>query len=275
MRLTEVLRLILAIPVIAFAALPAEGQWLHYPTPGLPRTPAGEFHPEAPAARTPDGHPDLSGLWRPDDTQTCPIERCPFGGGKLPLAFANIAFGLEQGLPYRPWAATLVAERAARRYFDNPASRCLPLGAVRMLAHPLLRRIVQSSERLVMLYEHDASYRQIFLDGRSWPMDMQPAWNGYSVGRWEGETLVVATTGFPDGLWLDAAGNPLTDAARITERYRRPAFGRLDVEVTVDDPKAYTVPWTVHLNQQFVPDTELIDAICLENEKSRQHMTPQ
>jgi hypothetical protein len=131
---------------------------------------------------------------------------------------------------------------------------------------------VQVPGLIVMLHEFNASYRQIFTDGRPLPVDPQPSWNGYSSGRWEGNTFVVETNGLRDDLWLDMSGNPMTDAARVTERIRRPTFGRLEVEFTVDDPKAYTRPWTVLLKQSIVVDTDLIDEICLENERSTRHM---
>jgi len=124
-----------------------------------------------------------------------------------------------------------------------------------------------------MLDEFNASYRQVFTDGRPLPVDPQPAWNGYSTARWDGDTLVIDTAGFRDDLWLDMRGNPLTSAAKVSERLRRPNFGTLEIEFTVDDPKAYTKPWTVQIKQFIVLDTELIDEICLENEKSSQHMT--
>ena len=120
---------------------------------------------------------------------------------------------------------------------------------------------------LLMLNEFNASYRQIFIDGRPLPVDPQPSWNGYSTARWDGEALVIETTGFRDDLWLDMLGNPLTSAARVTERLTRPEFGRLNVELTVDDPKAYTRSWTVRLTQTFAVDVELVEEICLEGLK--------
>jgi hypothetical protein len=124
----------------------------------------------------------------------------------------------------------------------------------------------------VILNEHNANYRQIFTDGRPLPADPQPAWNGYSIGKWDGDTFVVETAGFRDGIWLDSAGDPLTDAGKVTERFRRVDYGHLVVEVTVDDPKAYTKPWTVKLNQIIALDTDLLDYICLENEKDVKHL---
>jgi hypothetical protein len=155
---------------------------------------------------------------------------------------------------------------------DDPASRCLPRGVVKGHTTPLFRKIVQVPGLLVVLNEANASYRQIFTDDRALPEDPNPSWNGYSSAKWEGDVLVVRTNGFRDGLWLDRSGSPMTDAARMTERYRRVDYGKLEIELTVDDPKAYSKPWTVMLNQFIVLDTELLDYICLENEKSVKHM---
>jgi hypothetical protein len=149
----------------------------------------------------------------------------------------------------------------------DPISHCLPGGIVKSLTIPLFRKIIQLPGLIVILNELGASYRQIFTDGRALPEVDQPTFNGYSVGKWEGDTLVVQTAGFKDQMWLDRNGSPLSDAAKITERFHRPNFGKLQIEITVDDPKVYTKPWTVKLNQLIVVDSELIDYICLENEK--------
>ena len=135
-----------------------------------------------------------------------------------------------------------------------------------------MQKFVQTPGLLVMLDELNASYRQVFTDGRPLPNDPQPSWQGYSSGKWVGDTLVVDSIGFRDGLWLDIVGSPMTAAAKVRERIRRPDFGHLEVEVTVDDPKAYTRPWTVTMKQAIALDTELVDEICLENEKSTQRM---
>jgi hypothetical protein len=184
-------------------------------------------------------------------------------------------------VPYQPWAADLVRRRSAFQQglaaSDNgahidPHAKCLPPNYPRAWAFPQYRRIVQAADRLVILHEFNASYRQIFTDARSLPTDPTPAWNGYSSGRWEGDALVVTSTGFRDDLWLDMAGSPMTGAARVSERIRRPRFGRLEIEVTIDDPKAYTKPFVVRLDQSLLVDTELLDSNCTENEKSVRHM---
>jgi len=190
----------------------------------------------------------------------------------LPPEFGNIGQSLKDGLPYQPWAAEFVKTTREKNRTNDPLTRCLPIGMVRLHAVPLFRKMVQVPGLLVILNEEYASYRQIFTDARPLPVDPNPSWNGYSSGKWQGDVLVVQTTGFRDGLWLDAFGSPLTDAARITERFRRVNYGTLEIELSVDDPKAYTKPWTIKVTQLLVPDTELLDYICLENEKDLSHL---
>jgi hypothetical protein len=185
--------------------------------------------------------------------------------------FVDIGWALKGGLPYQPWAAALVKRRMADNRLDDPNSRCLPTGIVRMHTAPLWRKIVQTPSLLVLLNERNVFYRQIFIDGRALEADPQPTWNGYSTARWDADTLVVRSNGFRDGMWLDSNGSPMTDAATITERFRRPNFGTLDITLTVDDPKAYTQPWTTTIRQVIVVDSELLDYVCVENEKSVEH----
>jgi hypothetical protein len=259
---------------------PLVAQWLHYPTPGIPRLPDGKPNLAAPAPRTPDGKPDLGGIWG----LPCPVGNAVQGGfaGQptvhcateiaIPPEFANIGQSIKDGLPYQPWAAELVKKTRAANRPDDPMSRCLPPGIVRLEVFPLFRKMIQLPGLLVILNEQNASYRQIFTDGRPLPVDPNPSWNGYSSGKWEGDTLVVQTTGFRDGLWLDTGGSPLTDAARVTERFRRVNYGTLEIGLTIDDSKAYTKPWTIKVTQIIAPDTELLDYICLENEKDVAHL---
>jgi hypothetical protein len=245
-------------------------QWLNYPTPGIPKKSNGTPDLAAPAPRTKDGKPDLSGIWEAEKNRTCPPEGC--GDMQAPQEFFNIGWKLKGGLPYQPWAADLMKSRKAVGGQDDPAIRCLPLGLVKMHTTPLMRKIVQTPGLVVILNEANATYRQIFTDGRPLPEDPQPSWNGYSTGKWDGDALVVETNGFRDDTWLDRNGNPLTAAGKITERVRRVKYGRLEIELTVDDPKAYTKPWTVQLNEFIVLNTDLLDFICLENEKDVRHM---
>jgi hypothetical protein len=257
--------------LVCALAVPLGAQWLEYPTPGIPRTPDGKPNLSAPAPRTPDGKPDFSGLWGWElNRGGCPPEGClDLNVGQ---EFSNIGWSLKDGLPYQPWAAAVVkATRAANRPND-PQTRCLPTGPIRLHTFAGYRKIIQVPGLLVILNEFNASYRQIFTDARPLPVDPNPSFNGYSTGKWAGDTLVVETNGLRDGLWLDTGGSPLTDAARITERFRRATFGKMEVEITVNDPKAYTRPWTIKLNQPLVPDTELLDYICIENEKDVPHL---
>ncbi len=180
--------------------------------------------------------------------------------------------GFPGGLPYQAWAAALAKQRTADFSKEDPHVRCLPDNPPRPYALPHLTKALHTPRLLVLLYEVNAMYRQIFTDARPMPADPNPTWNGYSTGEWEGDTLVVHTIGFRDGLWLDTSGSPMTDAAKMTERFRRPNYGRLEIEVTVDDPKAYTRPWTVSMPMELRLDTELVDEFCLENEKSSQRM---
>jgi hypothetical protein len=271
--------------LVLFALLSAgaHAQWLKYPTPGIPRTADGNPNFFAPAPRTPDGKPDLSGIWQDDNGKpwrTCPTGRCEEPSepheGPTPLAAAVgwVDFGarLSGGLPYQPWAAELVKQRKVDYGKDDPPTHCMPLGAPRMLVDPLYRKFVQTPRLLVILNERDDGYRQIFTDGRPLPEDPQPSWNGYSTGKWEGDTLVVHTKGLRDGMWLDRNGSPMTDAAKLTERFRRVNYGTMEIEVSIDDPKAYTKPWTVKVIEYIVLNTQLLDSVCLENEKDASHL---
>ena len=248
----------------------APAQWLNYPTPGIPRTPDGKPNLSAPTPRTRDGKPDLSGIWGWEDNRPCPPEGCP--DAKVGQEFFNIGWSLKDGLPYQPWAADLVKARRAANAKDDPQSRCLPRGALRIFTDGTFKKIVQLPGLVVILAERNATYRQIFTDGRPLPADPNPSWNGYSSGKWQGDTLIVQTIGFRDDMWLDTWGSPLTNAAKVTERFRRLNFGKLEIEITVNDPTAYTKPWTIQLNQPLVADTEMLDYICLENERDASHI---
>jgi hypothetical protein len=188
--------------------------------------------------------------------------------------FRSIGAGVEGGLPFQPWAEQLMKKRMSENSKDNPDAKCLPMGLMQFHLHPQPRKIIQTPGLIVIIYEANSGLRQIFTDGRPLPKkaDLQPTWYGYSVGKWDGDTLVVETIGLRDDGWHDINGSPQTDAAKFTERFRRPNFGNLDMEITVDDPKAYTKPWTVKLNQRIMVDTELIEFICNENDTSPPHM---
>jgi hypothetical protein len=267
--MTKATRILAPIAALVVLSGSAHAQWLRYPTAGVPRTKDGTPDLHAQAPRTADGKPDFSGIWLAERTRPCPPEGCD--DMQISYQFLDIGWRVPGGLPYQPWAADLAKKRTAEMRKDDPQSRCLPTGVIRMSTDPLFRKIVQTPALLVILNERNASYRQIFLDGRPLPVDPQPSWLGYSSARWDGDTLVVQTSGFRDGLWLDAAGSPLTEAGTITERFRRVDFGNLEIVVTVDDPKAYTAPWTTTLRQFLVVDTELLDYICTENERDVRH----
>ena len=238
-------------------ATSASSQWLHYPTPGLPRTADGKPNLSAPAPRAADGKPDLSGLWMLNA-----------GPGHI----ANITADLKAD-EIRPWADALFKQRLGDIGIDDPWTiQCLPAGPRQILSGgngPA--RIIQTPALLVILYE-DLVYRQIFLDGRDLPKDPNPSWMGYSVGHWDGDTLVVESTGFNERSWLDMGGHPHTESLRTTERYRRTSFGHMDLQVTFDDPKAYARPWTISYGVNFAPDTEMLEFVCAENEKDRAHL---
>src|SRR5579864_6311228 len=265
------------LPIIALRALvfglfvyPMSAQWINYPTAGVPRTPDGKPDLAAACPRATDGKPDLSGLWI---METKRQGNPDFPGCEaVSDEFVNLGASLKDGLPYQTWAADLVKARRSEQRVNDPISHCSPMGPPRLHTWPGPRKVVQTPALLILMNEFETSYRQIFIDGRPLPTDPNPSWNGYSSGKWEGDTLVVQTNGFRDGMWLDATGNPMTDAAKITERLRRPNFGKLEIEVTMDDPKAYTKPWTVKLNEFIVLNTELMDYICSENEKDTTHL---
>ena len=256
--------------ILAATAPPLPAQWPDHPTPGVPRTADGKPDLSAPALRTADGKPDFSGMWGWVNVGPPCGAHC--NDLQISREFLNIAYSLKDGPPYQPWTAELVQKRKADLAKDDPNVRCMPRGAPRIWTDDYYKRIFQVEGRLVILTERNMQYRQIFMDGRPLPPDPNPTWNGYSTARWEGDTLVVETSGFRDDLWLDSDGNPLTSAAKMTERIRRPNYGTLEVEITIDDPKAYTAPWTVRITQPLILDSELIDYYCLENEKDFVHM---
>jgi hypothetical protein len=246
---------IAAAALAAVLATPVTAQWLNYPTPGIPRLPDGKPDLSAPAPRTTDGKPDLSGIWR----------------GAGPMYRFNIAQDLEPE-DIQPWAEALFLKRVRDSRKDSPLARCLPV-SVPFHSFFNLMRIVQTPALIVMLYESpNTPHRTVFTDGRDLPKDPNPAWLGYSVGRWEGDTLVVTTAGFNDRGWLDSAGHPQTESLRITERFRRRDVGHMEYAITIDDPKVFTRPFTVKTERLLAPDTDLLEDVC-ENERDRAHLS--
>jgi hypothetical protein len=244
------------------ATLGVSAQWIDFRTPGVPRTAAGKADLSAPVPQADNGKPDLSGIWSTD-----------------PGYFMDLAKDLKpEDIGMMPWALALQKEREANDHEGDPLAHCMPPGVPRIdtsnngaALHPM--KIVQTRSLIVLLYETSANstFRQIFLDGRPLPKDPQPTWLGYSVGRWEGNTLVVETNGFNGRAWLDTReGHPQTEAARVIERFTRRDFGHMTMEVTIDDPKAYSKMWTAKLPYTLLPDTELIETFC-ENEKDQAH----
>jgi hypothetical protein len=286
--------------LVTLLAMPAAAQWPSYPTPNVPRNPDGTPNLNGPTPRTADGHPDFSGLWEIYLTSIAPApapgqagpsrsqqsegdaEQLGLTSGAPPrdpdapprATFFDIGANIPGGLPFRPWARELRAQRVADNQKDNPDAHCLPMGYMQLHGHPQPRKIVQTPDVIVIMYEGNSGLRQIFLDGRPLPEvneDLQPWWYGYSVGHWEDDTLVVESVGFRDDGWLDVFGSPLTEEGRLTERFRRTDYGHIEIDVTVDDPKAYTEPFTVRVSHQVMLDTDLIEFICNENEKSVEH----
>jgi hypothetical protein len=250
-------------------------QWPAHRTAG-PRTPSGELDSKAPAPKAPDGHPDLSGLWQPmrlnlgnakGKGKAAPPVRAP---GEPPAAqFGDLGSGFEKGLPYTEWGRQTRDERKANNSKDNPDARCLPLGLMQLHTHPFEKKIVQTPGTIVILYNANNDVRNILTNGQTLPTvgpQLAPWWYGYSVGKWEGDTLVVTTVGFRDDVWLDVNGSPLTGTGKMVERFTRLNFGTLQIDVTIEDPKSYTEPFTVRVMQQFMPDTELFESVCEERD---------
>ena len=270
----SIAKLTLAGFVVA-ASTTVMAQWPKYTPGGVPIGADGKLDPNAPTPRTPDGKPDLSGVWEITRDPNAPPPtpgRGGRGGGGGGSPFGNIGNSSQGGAPYQPWAADLVKKRMADNSKDNPDAHCLPMGIAQLNAHLYPRKIIQTPKEVLLIYEASGTtVREVFLDGRPLPKkdDVEPWYNGYSVGRWDGDTLVIETTGFVDDGWLDVRGSPLTSAAKITERFRRPKFGALELEETIDDPKAYTQPFTAKVFYRFSPDTQLIEFVCLD--KDAQH----
>jgi hypothetical protein len=279
---------IIAIFATLWATPNLSAQWIKYPTQGVPRMADGTVNMSAPTPRMSDGKPDFSGIWmtaepnRPRPGLSAPRDQ---GGAANPQdakeaetpgnqaaitasrQMANIGVDIPGGLPYQPWLVPIVKKRTDNMAIDDPHIQCFPDNFLRAYGLPHLLQFVHKPGLMVVLNEMNAGYRRIFTDGRPLPEDPQPTWQGYSSAKWSGDTLVIDTIGLRDDTWIDWSGSVLTEKAKVREEIKRPDFGHLEIRVTVDDPKAYTKPWTVTLKQRIVVDTELIDEICLENEK--------
>ena len=255
-----------AAVLLSSTSVPASAQWLNYPTAGIPRTADGKPNLSAPAPKTPDGKPDLSGIWEVRE----PISLY----GAYTSHFMDLALDLKPGeAPFQPWAKALSQERRENQHKDDPLNQCMPPGVPRINTIAPFK-IVQNPALVIVLYETTAvsAFRQIFTDGRPLPKDPQPTWLGYSVGSWEGNVLKVDTIGFNDRGWIDTGmGHPQTEALHVIERFRRTDFGHLEIGMTIDDPKAYTKPWTATMQANLLPDTELLEMAC-ENSKGLEHL---
>lgn len=250
--------LIVVIAIGALAPLAALAQWDPYPWKNMPRTPDGKVDMKAPPRRTADGKIDLSGFWMPGDNVR---------------HLLNLASEMKPDeIPLLPTARAIYQERIDTNGKDHPGVRCLPSGIPEKLNIPDGLKLVQTPDLMIFLHESRTIYRQVFTDGRSLPKDAQPTWMGYSIGHWEGDTFVVETIGQNGKTWLDMRGLPGTESLRVIERYTRPTIGVINIDVTIDDPKAYSKPWSVKLAWRLVPDTDLIESICEENNKDPQHM---
>jgi hypothetical protein len=270
---------VFSLALVVTISAPVLAQWPVWMPSGVPMTAEGKPDFNAPPPRAADGKPNLSGVWgalpppraaapTADGTPAPAIAAAGPPPGPSGSVFGNIGAQIPGGAPYQPWAAELVKQRMADNSKDNPDAHCLPMGVMQMTSHPFPRKIIQTPAEVVMIYEASGTtVREIFLDGRPLPSaDAQPWWNGYSVGRWEGDTLVVETVGFLDEGWLDVRGSPLTSSGKLIERYRRPTYGSLEIEVTIDDPKAYTKPFAAKVNNRLLVDSQLIEFVCLDKD---------
>ncbi len=298
--------------VLTVGSVPIAAQWPSIPDPKVPRDSKGEVRGDAPTPRTPDGKPDFSGLWMHANSGPpvgrggrggqqgdgnaaftppgpgnfrleTPTKPFPFDPNGPPVAaFFEAGANMEGGLPYTQWARDIKKKRTDLQARDNPDANCLPMGFLQFHQQPQPRRIMNVSNPKMLLIEYEANngLRQIFMDGRKLPPqgDPQQWWYGYSVGHWDGDTLIVETNnlrGAEDGPhdgWLDVNGSPYSEQAKFTEKIRRPSYDHLQIDVTIEDPKAYTKPWTVRVDQRLMVDQDLIEFECNENQQFTRHV---
>lgn len=247
------MRTLLRLAFIVSISSPAFAQWANVPQPQVPRTPDGKPDLSAPAPRLPDGKPDLSGIWNP-----------PTG------YLRNLARDLKEEVPFQPWAKKVYDERASGIHWkDEPDANCLPQGVPKVLLAPAPWRMVQTPRVVFFVHEAFNLWWQAFMDGRQFVPhpDVSPTWHGYSTAKWEGDTLVVDSAGFNGKVWLDQLGKPSTEQLHVTTRFRRKDFGHMAIQITIDDPGAYTKAWGTEVEVTLLPNTDLMEFICLENEK--------
>jgi hypothetical protein len=265
----KLITMILAAILLVLAA-DASAQWMKVPDKSIPRTRDGEPNLSARPPRAADGKPDLAGLWLPEpDPKGSPrgIENMVF-----PRYFADITADMNPNdVPFQPAAAALFKQRLQNLGKDAPSAHCKPIGVPQLNSVPIPYKIIQTPRLVLILYEENSVHRQIFLDGRQPVKDAEPRFMGYSTGKWEGDTLVVDTTGFNDRTWLDGMGHPHSDALHLVERFRRRDVGHLEIETTVNDPKSYTKPITYTVTATLIPDQDLLEYFCSDNEKDVPH----
>ena len=250
-------RILISISAVSLLYTPLYGQWVNMPNSGISLGSDGRPNLLGPAPKLPDGHPDLSGIWVAADA-----------GYTI-----NVAKDLKPGeVPFQPWARTLVGQRADGSHSgEDPYANCLPSGVPRVNATPQPWKVIQKPEVIVILYESINTWRQVFLDGRRLGNDFPPTFLGYSTGKWDGDTLIVETRGFNGKTWLDQTGKPTSEALQVTERFRRLDFGHMEIQITIDDPKVYSKPWTVTEHVGLMPNTDVIENAC-ENNLDLQHL---
>jgi hypothetical protein len=242
------------IGAVLLVSTPAPAQWLKFKTPGIPRTSDGSPNLTAPAPRTADGRPDLSGMWTVTPN----------------FYWLDVILDIKDEAAFTPKAQAIFRKRAAEHSMDGPLTRCLPFGPGLMFVGGI-HRLMQSATMIADLIEGGSGYRQIFMDGRELPKDPNPTWSGYSVGRWEGDTLVVETNGFNDRGWLDQTGHPRSEQLHVTERFRRIDFGHIQFQITFDDAEMLTRPLTIALGLTYAADTDMLEMVCNENERDTAH----
>jgi hypothetical protein len=255
-------RVSLSVLSLAIAAS-AGAQWVNYPSKGIPRLPDGKPNLSAPVPKAADGKPDLSGTWKLD-MQKLDVPKARF------TSFQSFAGGLADRAPLQPAASKAANKVRENEYRDAVEARCIPWAAP-LAGGPAPWKLVQTPALIAILYEDFNHFRQVFLDGRGFPKELSPTWLGYSIGHWESDTLVIESTGY-NGKIDVPGGVPSTEALRITERYRRRDFGHLERQVTINDPAIYTKPWTYSIDAILIPDDEVLENMCVENEKDSPHL---
>jgi hypothetical protein len=269
------------IGILLAGAAYANAQWVNQPDKGTPRTRDGKPNLSAPVPRASNGKPDLSGVWEAQASEPGEVRRVIRDPNQVDPAidlqtaskyFMNIFADFKPGEePMRPEAAAILRPRMQAMGKDGPTSHCLPGGIpFSMLITPF--KMIQTPVEIVVLPEDNNPPRQIYTDGRKLPTDPDPSWMGYSIGQWQGDTLVVDTIGFNDRTWLDALGHPRSESMHLVERFRRLDFGHMEIELTIDDPKMYTRPFNVKFPLRLMPDTDIFESVCAENERDRSHL---